>query len=128
MFKNIFYDHDAYYSHTYPPQDALTVLHSTKAVCDGYAHLTAAINRAAGLQTKLIVGKALGLGLINWDSITKPNHAWNEVFVDGRWLVEDTTWDAGAYYYHVPKQAEKYFDPNPLDFSIDHIKVYESGE
>jgi len=29
---------------------------------------------------------------------TKTNHAWNEAFVDGKWIILDTTWDSFNYY------------------------------
>jgi transglutaminase/protease-like cytokinesis protein 3 len=28
----------------------------------------------------------------------EPNHVWNEAYVDGRWVIVDTTWDSANKY------------------------------
>ena len=60
--NNIYYDWDSYSSKNYTGMDtsALGTLHSKRSVCDGYANLTAALLRAAGVPAKKISGFALG--------------------------------------------------------------------
>ncbi|MDR1626684.1 MAG: transglutaminase-like domain-containing protein [Spirochaetia bacterium] len=62
-------------------QDALSALANRMGVCDGYAHVTAAMMRAAGVPTKII------------NATRRIQHAWNHVYLDGAWKFLDTTWD-----------------------------------
>ena len=118
--SHIAYDVDSYFQGTYTQKnwDALSVLRSGKAICAGYSNLTAALNRAAGLESKVIIGDA-NVYQVGWTG-----HAWNEVKVDGRWVAMDTTWDAGSVdfvrktFTFAPRL--KYFDPTPEEFAKDH--------
>ena len=101
--NNVWYDYDSYGSGSYGNNNALEVLESKKAVCQGYANLSAALLRALGIPAKVVSGYALGLssgGQWTESTITgdKTNHAWNEVFVDGRWVIFDATWDSNNEY------------------------------
>lgn len=56
------------------------------------------------------------------------NHAWNECYINGKWISEDVTWDAG----HVDNSnkftfnySNKYFNPDETDFEKDHYKRFE---
>ncbi|MEW6308645.1 MAG: transglutaminase-like domain-containing protein [Bacillota bacterium] len=62
----------------------LDTYYRRKGVCHDYANLFAALARAAGIKTRIISGTASG-----------ESHAWNQAFVDGRWINVDVTWDAG---------------------------------
>ena len=55
----------------------------------------------------------------------KSNHAWNEAYVDGRWMLIDATWDStneiengqwikGSSINHI------YFDAHMKFFSLSH--------
>ena len=62
---------------------------SGKAVCDGYAGMFQALATKAGLESRLVLGRADG-----------QRHAWNVVKIDGTWKLVDATWndaDADAY-------------------------------
>lgn len=118
--SNIPYDVEAYFSGSYVNKewDALSVLRNKKAICFGYSNLTAALNRAAGIEAKVIIGDA-NVYQVGWTA-----HAWNKVLVDGRWVSMDVTWDAGNVNF-TKKQFQfdlkhKYFDPKPEDFALDH--------
>ena len=117
---NIAYDVDSYFGQTYAQKnwDALTVLKSGLGICQGYSNLTAALNRAVGIRTKVIVGDAF----VNNSTWTA--HAWNEVKIDGRWMNQDTTWDAGGVDFNTRKFTkavkQQYFDPKPEVFAKDH--------
>lgn len=67
-------------------------LKSKKAICYGYATLFAAMLRSADIPAKLVMGET---------TYVDQYHAWNEVYLDGKWVVIDTTVDA-AY-----KEANK---------------------
>lgn len=118
--QNIAYDTETYFSVGAKAYTSLEALHGKKAQCNGYANLLAALNRAIGLPTKIIIGPVLREGI--W-----LDHAWNEVFVDNRWVIQDSTWNAG----YVNGQTfsfnphHKYFDPDEKVFAEDHQRVME---
>lgn len=112
---NIWYDYDRYlgkadYDGSYDPTDPFYVLKVKRAVCGGYAALTAELLRSLGIPTIEVSGGA---------------HAWNEAYADGRWIILDTTWDSQNKYrdgeYSEQKPADRtYFDPTLEAFSADH--------
>ncbi len=128
--ENIYYDYEAFYSGNYQNADALNVLDSKRAVCEGYANLFAALTRAQGIPCRVQNGYALGVGIDRtWTkqnlAVTESNHAWNEAYVDGRWMVIDATWDSdnkiengqmiqGENINHI------YFDSHMRFFSLSH--------
>ena len=129
--KNISYDnaqitHVAgtkdYYSTVQTKNDnsSVIVLHERKGICFGYSNLTSALLRSIGIPARTVTGPVLLTSNDHWIETLadkdKPNfHAWNEAFVDGRWIVLDTTWDNVF--------AQKFFDPTPALFGKDHRKV-----
>ena len=134
--ENIWYDSDAEMSGIVPPADALTTLRSRKAVCEGYANLYAALLRAAGIPAKTVTGGGLSAGQSGgWTNarMTEENHAWSEVYADGRWLLVDVTWDSGNTIKNNMKDKNdglygyRYFDATLEAFSIDH-RIAASGE
>src|SRR5581483_10324516 len=99
--------------------DAVSVLHSNTAVCQGYAQLFAALARAAGVPTKVVEGNAISASFVS----TGINHSWNEVYVGGQWKSIDTTWDAGylnSKDKFVSEYQTKYYEPRAADFAQDH--------
>ncbi|PKM57363.1 MAG: hypothetical protein CVU98_06445 [Firmicutes bacterium HGW-Firmicutes-3] len=136
--NNIFYDYDYLYGVTKEvTTSAKSVLDSRRSVCAGYARLTATLLRAAGIPSKEISGYALGLSTEGWSEniintgIT--NHAWNEAFVDNRWIIIDTTWDSNNKYENgifstgTGLNHYKYFDPTLESFSATH-KIVDYSE
>ena len=63
-----------------------------KGICYGYAALFAAMLRSQGIPAKLLMGTTTEVS---------EYHAWNEIYIDGKWIVVDTTVDAAV------KQAGK---------------------
>lgn len=135
--SNIWYDYDALYSGESAEVDALKVLKLKRTVCHGYSNLTAALLRSMGIPTKVTCGYALGISTSGaWtDAIVsgdQSNHAWNEAYVDGRWVILDTTWDSGNKYEKgkfskgTGLKNRKYFDPTLEFFSADHKILPES--
>lgn len=74
-----------------------------KDICYGYASLLAGMLRSLDIPTKLIMGKS---------AYVDAYHAWNEVYLDGKWITVDTTIDAGLKKgnkkYELIKDAEDY--------------------
>lgn len=130
---NIAYDVKNYFDNTMKSEDytALAVLKNKKAICQGYSQLTAALARAAGLRARVVGGIGGTENIENAlskdpDNLQKfANHAWNEVLCDGKWVIMDTTWDAGGvggnqFYWNY---TTKYFNPSPQVFRKDHLKT-----
>lgn len=70
------------YDETYTRYTAYEALYDGTAVCQGYALLTYALLKQAGVENKIVEGTAGG-----------ELHAWNLVNIDGNWYHMDTTWD-----------------------------------
>ena len=137
--KNICYDYDGLYGRTDEVEYiASDVLKSKKSVCQGFADLSAALLRAVNIPTRVVDGYALGIGSTSeWtDDIFENqtiNHAWNEAYVDGRWIIFDATWDSGnayengSYKFSDSEVSYQYFDPTIEVFSSTHYIVDEEG-
>ncbi|MCM1283181.1 MAG: Ig-like domain-containing protein [Muribaculaceae bacterium] len=128
---NICYDYEVLVGASTDSQKPSDVLKSKRAVCAGYSYLTASLLRAAGIPARVEEGYALGVGTKGkWTADTikgiDTNHAWNEAYVDGRWIIIDTTWDSrnsyrnGEYKYESTGCDYDYFDPTVEAFSGDH--------
>lgn len=130
--NNIWYDMDVFTGKTrHGDTSALATLEKKKNICEGYSSLTVALLRASGIPSKLVRGYALGIGeSTGWTSSTaksaKANHTWNEAYVDGRWIIMDTTWDtnnkysAGKYSTGTGLIGYRYFDATLEGLSLSH--------
>lgn len=88
IIKNVKYDYDKLekgVSGSYIP-DIDTVLKAKKGICQDYATLAAAMLRYEGVPTRMVFGYA--------DTVGGAFHAWNEIYVDGKWVPVDMTYDA----------------------------------
>lgn len=115
---NISYDYDMVLynssemdSGMYQSNTVFKVLQVKAAQCFGYSLLNATLHRAVGIPAKL-VGSTLRPGL----------HEWNEIKIDGNWIIEDTTWGASE------DLREIYFNPTPEEFAKTHTKEDEESE
>jgi transglutaminase-like putative cysteine protease len=135
---NIWYDNDAVRTGRHDDNTALGTLRLGHAVCEGYARLTAALLRAAHIPAKFVYGYALGIDGNEWPSkdmnMQDSNHAWNEAFIDGRWVIIDTTWDSANFYEYGRKTesgglgSRRYFDAVPEAFSANHATTDSEWE
>ena len=129
--ENLYYDMDDYYdtgSHSFAGVDDLLV--NKTSVCQGYADLVTLLIRAQGIPCRQIMGYAMGLsGTGYWtaDNInrTNVNHAWNQAYVDHRWINLDTTWDSDNVYQNGKYQYggidyHLYFDSSEYFLSYNH--------
>ncbi|MCH5213217.1 MAG: transglutaminase domain-containing protein [Oscillospiraceae bacterium] len=129
--SNIYYDTDNIGTSNHIPYTASEVLTTRRAVCEGYANLYAALCRAASIPCNTVNGYAPEMETddFTWydDSIDydTPNHAWNEVHLDDRWVIVDTTWDSKNKIVNGVAEAGGsisylYFDANVRFFSQNH--------
>lgn len=104
-----------------PPKRASEVLLTRSGVCEHFSRLFAALCRANGIPAAVVRGFARQE---NEPWPLQPNHAWNEVLINGRWITVDVTWDAG----HLDdgrfsrEFSRDYFDPDPARFALTHRK------
>lgn len=107
---------------------ASEVLKSKKGVCQSYANISAALLRAVGIPTRVITGYGMGIGTNGvWtDTIFKGerNHAWNESYVDGRWVIFDTTWaTTNKYENKIFSEGTGCIGYGNFDFSIERFSA-----
>jgi len=127
--KNVYYDYDGVRNNTRGRNDTMETLDRRIAVCQGYAELTASLLRSIDIPARLANGYALGVsaGGSTWETadLSRSNHAWNEAYVDGRWIVMDATWDSGNRFENGKKSTGtlngRYFDMSLEAFSITHM-------
>lgn len=80
--SNYYYDYDSTANKgvNRKKQDAVSMVVNGTGVCAGYASLTSAMCRCAGIPARYISSENL-------------NHAWNHIRTDGIWYFCDITWD-----------------------------------
>ena len=107
---NVKYDYSHMNDPTYWPQyTAYAAAVQKKAVCQGYANLFYRLANDAGVDCRIITGKA-------YNSDGTADHAWNIVRMEnGKYYCLDATWDAGLE----PENYE-YFLKGLTSFSRDH--------
>lgn len=86
MINNIKYDNEKMknINPDYMPNIDM-VFEEGKGMCYDYSALFGAMLRSCGIPAKLVKG---------YKDDIKDYHAWNEVYIDGDWVVADTTYDA----------------------------------
>ncbi len=129
------------YDYSFSIYEALPTLHARKGVCNGFSLLLAAMMRAGGIPAKYILGAADGSG--GWPRLPeKTNHAWNEIYVDGKWYSVDVTWDSCRYHFfkgfiedlmesHPEYPFDYYLEYYLIDekqFSADHHKILVNAD
>lgn len=75
--------------------------------CARFASTASNFYRLAGFPAKTVIGEARGGG--SWDG-----HAWNHVFVNGRWVYVDTTWGE----FDLPVEEWSY------DHALGHVEDF----
>ena len=107
---NVKYDYSHMNDPTYWPQyTAYAAAVQKKAVCQGYANLFYRLANDAGIDCRIITGKA-------YNGTQTEDHAWNIVRMgDDKYYCLDATWDAGLK----PEKYE-YFLKGLTSFSRDH--------
>jgi transglutaminase-like putative cysteine protease len=137
---NISFDGEAAHKRTsgiieYSKQDAVSVLMLNLAVCEGYSQLVAALHRAVGIPAKVVMGQFAYFSYKSFPYIKRSNHlpdlnainflhAWNEVYIGGKWIPMDTTTDAGGWdgkaWVKNPTIVREFFNPDLEYFQATH--------
>lgn len=131
----LYYDIDSINSGRIAPYIDTDVVKERTVVCLGYSNLFASLCRSVGIPCYVVSGYALGIDNkeTKWNDTNyktdTANHAWNEAYVNDRWVIIDTTWDSFNRFENGKKvKAERnsylYFDANPEFFSANH-KIIE---
>lgn len=86
VLNNITYDNDKIddLTYSYIP-DVEEVYNNEKGICYDYASLLASMLRSIDIPTKVVKGYREGIS---------EYHAWNEVYVEGEWIILDPTLDS----------------------------------
>ncbi|MFJ7726210.1 transglutaminase domain-containing protein [Neobacillus sp. NPDC097160] len=91
--KNIAYNAPLVNATNPPIYSAVQTFQSRTVLCTGYAHLSAALHRAVGIEAKIAYGE---------------NHAWNEIMLNGVWQSEDPTYGSGYINANTNKFVRSY--------------------
>lgn len=140
--SNIYYDLDALeVMHEEEYYSALYTMKHKRSICAGYANLTAALLRAAGIPTKIVAGyggdafNAVKEEFMEYSDADE-NHGWNMAYCSSqnRWITLDTTWDSAGNVYENEAFGKRqpighlYFDPTPYALALDHRVDEATGD
>ena len=107
------------------PQDPLSVIQRGTGVCAGYAWLFDALTASVGMQANFVIGDVRGYrGTADDALISKFQHAWNSVQIDGQWYLLDSTWGArqnGESATDYLARRDYYFQTPPGQMIFDHL-------
>jgi hypothetical protein len=121
--ENIYYDNDVYYRRApRGDQSATGALQLRRGVCEGIARLTVALLRASGIPAKYLTGPVLYFNTV------PVLHAWSEAYVDGRWIIMDTTWSGTNNFEHGEYREQRirgrvWYHHRYFDMSVRHISI-----
>ncbi|KAJ6668194.1 hypothetical protein lerEdw1_015571 [Lerista edwardsae] len=122
---NMEYDVDGYHDRAKISCKPADVLRSRKSICSGYAALFANMCSIAGIECKKLSGYAKGHSYKIGHGFEDTNHAWNTVYLEGRWHLLDSTWGSGTVNdtctEFICRYNEFYFLTHPALFINDHF-------
>ncbi|XP_017935537.1 kyphoscoliosis peptidase isoform X1 [Manacus vitellinus] len=123
---HIEYDVVGYHNKSQLSSKAEDVLQMGKSICEGYAELFEQMCSIAGVQCKKLSGHAKGYGYKIGQTFTgNSDHAWNAVYIEGRWHLLDSTWGSGSvddsFTKFTRRYNEFYFLTHPALFINNHF-------
>ncbi|KFP82691.1 Kyphoscoliosis peptidase, partial [Acanthisitta chloris] len=123
---HIEYDVVGYHNKSQRSSEPRDVLRRGKSVCEGYAVLFEQMCSIAGIQCKKLSGHAKGYGYKIGKTFTgDSDHAWNAVYLEGRWHLLDSTWGSGSvddsFTKFTYRYNEFYFLTHPALFINNHF-------
>jgi len=123
MANNITYDMKGFKSGNLPDYRPKAVLKTNIAVCEGYARLFNELCHEAGIESEIIRGYSKGYGYLPGNTFSVSNHAWNAVYLNGRWNLVDVTWAARRTNDTdiIRPLNNNYFLVEPSAFIADHL-------
>ncbi|CAL2075607.1 transglutaminase domain-containing protein [Tenacibaculum sp. 190524A05c] len=108
-------------------------LSSRKAVCEGYAQTFSKVCTLLDIENEVVEGYVRSSSNRIGRPLQGPNHSWNAVKLNNKWIYIDATWGAGSeyngrwirkfnsYYYNIPKS--KYFLTHLPEDSLWKLRV-----
>lgn len=125
---NIEYDTQEFFSgqKNYRYADpAENAFRNRKSVCEGYARLFKKMCDIAGIQSEIVSGWSKGYGYEIGSRLPKnSNHAWNVVWLNGKWQFIESTWGSGTINETTSKFVRQYTDywflTSPEQFIFTH--------
>uniref|UniRef100_A0A8C3N3M3 Uncharacterized protein n=1 Tax=Geospiza parvula TaxID=87175 RepID=A0A8C3N3M3_GEOPR len=123
---HIEYDVVGYHNKSQLSSKPRDVLQMGKSICEGYAELFEHMCSLAGIQCKKLSGHAKGHGYKTGQTFTgDSDHAWNAVYLEGRWHLLDSTWGSGSvddsFTKFTHRYNEFYFLTHPALFINNHF-------
>ncbi|NXA41328.1 KY peptidase, partial [Eudromia elegans] len=123
---HIEYDVVGYHNKSQLSCKAIDVLHAGKSICEGYAELFEQMCSIAGIQCMKLSGYSKGFGYKMGQTFSgDSDHAWNAVYLDGRWHLLDSTWGSGSvddsFTKFTFRYNEFYFLTHPALFINNHF-------
>ena len=136
--NNLWYDMDEFMKKTSSRTDpCIAILKRKRGVCGDFSTVAATLLRAVGIPAKIISGHALGehIGWTNFlaNDLGEADHGWNATFINGRWIMIDTTWDCNNEYAdnsfskNAVSNDNRYFDITIEMLSMTH-KLFDEKE
>ncbi|NXW72697.1 KY peptidase, partial [Hirundo rustica] len=123
---HIEYDVVGYHNKSQLSSKPRDVFQMGKGICEGYAELFEHMCSLAGIQCKKLSGHAKGHGYKTGQTFTgNSDHAWNAVYLEGRWHLLDSTWGSGSvddsFTKFTYRYNEFYFLTHPALFINNHF-------
>ncbi|NWX76758.1 KY peptidase, partial [Alca torda] len=123
---HIEYDVVGYHNKSQLSSKPIDVLQTGKSICEGYAGLFEQMCSIAGIHCMKLSGYSKGYSYKIGQTFTgDSDHAWNAVYLDGRWHLLDSTWGSGAVDDSFTKFSfrynEFYFLTHPALFINNHF-------
>lgn len=132
--NNIYYDRVGTIQETSPEK----ILEYKYTMCTGYSSIMQALLKAQNIPCNIVYGYVYGIAVPGGTERTIPieganeisgySHAWNEAYIDGEWMLLDSTWDSLNIYNgdnnFVKSEyppAHSYYDPSLVYFSNTHV-------
>ncbi len=96
---------------------------SGKGVCEDYSRLFQAMCQSIGIKSIVINGNTRVSPNHIGSFPSRSNHAWNAVYINGKWYLVDATWGAGyvkSGRFH-KKFEDDFFMTDPSIFILSHF-------
>jgi len=123
--EHIAYDVESYLSGKTGKSTWESTLRSRRGICHGYAELMKRMCELTGIPCERISGYGRGYSFRPGDAenLQRSNHAWNAVYLGGRWHLVDVTWDAGHVEgrTYQKRYSTAYLFPAPRRFVHTHF-------
>lgn len=138
IINNIYYDYDYYEGRKATVYRSATDVFKYKyTVCEGYANLYTAMCRSVGVPCRMVIGLSVSAKIANPQELydkyfsNEITHAWNEIYLDGKWYVVDATWDSGNKYvngeFKKYTSTNKYYQMDFDEFAKRHMGMSYEG-